>query len=113
MRQGQAAARKYPGWHARLIGVRRQVMKTLKIASLRGLGLALVLGGVAVLGSGCVAVPVGGEGCGYGGGYGYEGGPSVALPVPVPPVVVAPVPVYKQRGYGHWGYNRHHWRHYY
>ena len=80
-------------------------MKTIKTASFRLLGLTLLLASVAVMASGCLAVPVP--------GFDY-GGPGIALPVPAPPVVVAPVPVYRRGGYGGhgpWGHRR--WGHYY
>jgi hypothetical protein len=79
-------------------------MKTIQAVSFRLLGLTLLLASIAVMASGCIAVPV----------PGYEGGPGIALPVPAPPVVVAPVPVYRRGGYwghGHWGHRR--WGHYY
>src|SRR5262249_32279658 len=98
---------KYPAHRARLIDVRRHVMKTIKTASLRGFGLALFLAGIAVLGGGCIAAP--------GPGYGYEGGPALALPLPAPPVVVAPVPVPAYRGWRHsrWGYDHYRWGYHY
>jgi len=75
-------------------------MKTIKAASSRLIGLALLLVSIAVMASGCIAVP----------GPPFEG-PAIGLPLPAPPVVVAPVPVYRGGGYGHWGHRR--WGHYY
>jgi len=77
-------------------------MKTIKAASFRLLGVMLLLASVAVVVSGCIAVP----------GPPFEG-PAIGLPVPAPPVVVAPVPVYRGGywGHGHWGHRR--WGHYY